>query len=69
MSAEHHTTIVIGSGFGGSAAAARLTEAGERVCVLERGPWRDTRANREAGSDHLAALPQGKLFSRRWPAA
>jgi cholesterol oxidase len=30
-------TIVIGSGFGGSVCAHRLAEAGQRVCVLERG--------------------------------
>jgi len=31
--------LVLGSGFGGSAAALRFAEAGERVIVLERGPW------------------------------
>ena len=34
--------LIIGSGFGGSTAAARLTEAGRDVVLLERGPWRDT---------------------------
>ena len=29
--------LVIGSGFGGAASALRLTEAGHRVIVLERG--------------------------------
>ena len=34
--------IVIGSGFGGSVAALRLTEKGYRVAVLESGPrYRD----------------------------
>src|SRR5690606_7687367 len=31
--------VVIGSGFGGSVAALRFAEAGEHVCVLERGDW------------------------------
>ncbi|MGI9265480.1 MAG: NAD(P)-binding protein, partial [Gammaproteobacteria bacterium] len=34
--------LVIGSGFGGSVAAARLVDAGRDVVMLERGPWRDT---------------------------
>jgi cholesterol oxidase len=31
--------VVIGSGFGGSVTAARLSQRGLRVLVLERGPW------------------------------
>ena len=45
----HYPTIVIGSGFGGAVAASTLVDAGEQVLLLERGPWRDSEAVREAG--------------------
>ncbi len=37
MSEPHYDAVIIGSGFGGSVMAHRLSEAGLRVCVMERG--------------------------------
>ncbi len=57
--------IVIGSGFGGAVAAARLAEGGLTVTVLERGPWRDTVPVRSMGISERSPLPRGRqLFSR-----
>src|SRR5580693_9635296 len=33
----HYSAVVIGSGYGGAIAAARIARAGRDVCVLERG--------------------------------
>lgn len=59
---SHYDVIVIGSGFGGSVAASTLVNAGQRVLLLERGPWRDTRPVRMAGIDKRSPLPQGRHF-------
>jgi cholesterol oxidase len=37
MDDAHFDAVIVGSGFGGSVMAYRLTEAGLRVCLLERG--------------------------------
>ena len=56
--------IIIGSGFGGSVLASRLVEAGKKVVVLERGPWRDTVPVRAAGIEARKPLPRtGGLLS------
>ena len=62
MTTEQHDIIVIGSGFGGATAAARLIDAGAQVTLLERGPWRDTDAIRAADIQSHAPLPAGKDF-------
>ena len=52
--------IVIGSGFGGAAAATRLVEAGLSVTMIERGPWRDTLPVRSMGLSARAPFPRGR---------
>lgn len=54
--------IVIGSGFGGAIPASHLTDAGFKVTVLERGPWRDTVPVRSMGIPNRASYPQGWKF-------
>lgn len=55
-------TLVIGSGFGGAVVAHRLAAAGERVTLLERGPWRDTAALDGLPLPGKAPLPQGRAL-------
>lgn len=56
---------VIGSGFSGSIAASRLTEAGLSVTVLERGPWRQTLPVKSSGIRSGDPLPRAwKLLSQ-----
>lgn len=51
--------VVIGSGFGGSVAAARLAEAGAQVVLLERGPWWDTVPTRSMNIERRTPFPRG----------
>jgi len=54
-----YDALVVGSGFGGAVAADRLTRAGWRVGLVERGPWRDTAPVRKLGIRQRAPLPYG----------
>lgn len=58
--------LVIGSGFGGSVAAARLVDAGVRVTLIERGGWRDSLATRQSDlaqrGVQLKPFPQGRYL-------
>jgi len=64
MAEAEESVVIIGSGFAGSVAAARLVEAGIKVTLLERGPWRDTAPVRRAGIKQRASLPVGgRLFT------
>ncbi|HAA78129.1 TPA: hypothetical protein DCE37_23780 [Candidatus Latescibacteria bacterium] len=38
-SSKHFDAVVVGSGFGGATVALRLTQAGARVAMIERGGW------------------------------
>ncbi|HEV2058620.1 MAG TPA: GMC oxidoreductase [Solirubrobacteraceae bacterium] len=61
MSAERYDVVVIGTGFGGAAAACRLAQSGASVLVLERGRrWRREEYPRDPGDAWLyhPAYPQ-----------
>ena len=59
---DPHPVVVIGSGFAGSIVASRLVKAGQKVLLLERGPWRNTAAVRSAGISDPAPLPHRARF-------
>ncbi len=59
---ETTQVIVIGSGFGGSVSASRIAEAGFKVKLLERGPWRDSVPVRSMGVQERAPYPSGRHY-------
>lgn len=59
---HQYETLIIGSGFGGSITAHSLVKNGERVGMLERGPWRKTLATESIDIRNTAPLPQRKHF-------
>lgn len=65
MTSAHYDVIVIGSGFGGSVAALRLTEKGYRVAVVEAGRRFDDPASDDPALRHRA-LPKTSWRLRRY---
>ncbi|MBX6767946.1 MAG: GMC family oxidoreductase, partial [Actinomadura rubrobrunea] len=57
-SARDYDVLIIGSGFGGSVAALRLTEKGYRVGVIEAGRRFDTGADGPPTADRHPGLPK-----------
>jgi cholesterol oxidase len=59
----HYPTIIIGSGYGGSVLAARLSATGKKVCLLERGKEWHPGMFPDGGND-LAKTGRTKLNPR-----
>ncbi len=56
--------IVVGSGFGGAVTAARLSQRGLRVLILERGPWWGPAGGDQPAADRRA-FPRGPWGIRK----
>lgn len=64
----HYTVVVVGSGYGGGIAASRLSRAGQKVCLLERGreiiPGEYPATEVEALEEIQFNTPDGQIGSR-----
>ena len=65
----HYDVIVVGSGYGGGIAASRMSRAGQKVCVLERGkefqPGEYPNTEIEALGETQTHLPDGSHLGDR----
>lgn len=64
---KHKKIIIIGSGFGGSIAAKRLTQAGHEVTILERGKEWKPDGNTQVFSDALGTNNKAAWLSLESP--
>lgn len=66
LTRSEERVVIIGSGFGGGAAALRLCQAGVKVLMLERGRWWQT--GPDSDTFPRAAVPGRRhLFYTAWP--
>ncbi len=62
-----YDVIIVGAGFGGAVMAARLSERGYRVVVLERGPWWGPAGDTQPPPDRRdfpRGIPGSRKFAR-----
>ena len=67
---EVFDAVVIGTGFAGAVTAARLVQAGQRICVLERGrKFKPSDFPMYPKSESLQRIDGGRQAPGSWPGA